>query len=62
MVLSTPAWAYGGWSDPVYHVCEYTEGELIEQIGATSGLEVVTTGMIKGLYRDLVVGARKTKP
>ena len=59
LVLSTPAWSYGGWSDPVYHVCEYTEGELIEQIVAASGLEVVTTGMIKGLYRDLVVVARR---
>jgi len=58
LVLSTPAWAYGGWSDPVYHLCEYTEAELVEQIRSAGGLEVVTTGRIKGLYRDLVVVAR----
>ncbi len=60
LVISTPAWHYGQWSDPVYHVCEYTMGELVGQVQAIPGLHVVKTGMIKGIYRDLIVMAERT--
>ena len=56
LVVSTPAQQLGAWSDPVYHVCEYTMDELVSQLQA-AGFEVATTGMIKGIYRDLVVVA-----
>ncbi len=57
LVVSTPAWQLGAWSDPVYHVTEYTMEELARQIGA-AGLEIVNSGTIGGVYRDLVVIAR----
>ncbi len=59
LVISTPAWQYGGSSDPVYHVCEYTLGELIQQIHAATQLRVVNTGRIGPPYRDLIIVAQK---
>ena len=56
LVVSTPAQQLGAWSDPVYHVCEYTMDELVGQLQA-AGFEVANTGMIKGVYRDLIVVA-----
>ena len=56
LVVSTPAQQLGAWSDPVYHVCEYTMDELVGQLQA-AGFEVADTGMVKGVYRDLVVVA-----
>lgn len=58
LMLSTPAWQLGAWSDPVYHVTEYTIDELTRQITAT-GLAIVNTGTIGGVYRDLIVIARR---
>jgi len=57
LILSTPAWQLGGWSDPIYHVTEYTMDELTRQIRA-AGFAVSNTGMIGGVYRDLIVIAR----
>ncbi|UCD74390.1 MAG: methyltransferase domain-containing protein [Phycisphaerales bacterium] len=59
LVISTPAWQFGGSSDPVYHVCEYTLPELVQQIHAATELRVLKTGRIGGPYRDLIVVAQK---
>jgi 2-polyprenyl-3-methyl-5-hydroxy-6-metoxy-1,4-benzoquinol methylase len=58
-VITTPAWQLGAWSDPVYHVCEFTLGELTGLVEAATNLRVAATGAVKGLYRDLIVIARK---
>ncbi|HWB18683.1 MAG TPA: class I SAM-dependent methyltransferase, partial [Phycisphaerales bacterium] len=57
-VISTPAWQYGGWSDAVYHISEYTLEELTAQVEAATGMRVVNTAAIGGVYRDVVVVAR----
>lgn len=59
LVLSTPAWQLGGWSDAIYHITEYTEFELVQQVNAVGGLAVTNTGKIGGVYRDLIVVAKK---
>jgi len=61
LILSTPAWQLGGWSDPIYHVTEYTMDELTQQIRA-SGLTITNTGKIGGVYRDLIVIAGRQGP
>ncbi|WP_432797401.1 class I SAM-dependent methyltransferase [Poriferisphaera sp. WC338] len=60
LLVVTPAWQYGGSSDPVYHNFEYTQEELVRQMNAIGGIEVVNTGKIGGVYRDLVVIGRKS--
>ena len=60
LLVTTPAWQYGTWSDAVYHVTEYTFEELIRQIEAIDDLSVANTGTIGGVYRDLIVIARKS--
>lgn len=55
----TPSWQFGGSSDAVYHLTEYTMPELVRQIGAIPGLTVVNTGGIGGVYRDIIVIAEK---
>ncbi len=55
LLVVTPAWQYGGWSDPFYHLHEYTAEELSRQIGSV--MSVQTAGRIGGIYRDLVVVA-----
>lgn len=59
IIVSTPAWQYGAWSDVTYHVAEYTGPELVRQIEAATALKVQHTGKIGGVYRDLIVVARK---
>ena len=59
LLITTPAWQYGQWSDPVYHVCEYTMDQLVAQLQAATDLKVTQTGQITGVYRDLVVVAQK---
>jgi 2-polyprenyl-3-methyl-5-hydroxy-6-metoxy-1,4-benzoquinol methylase len=59
LVVSTPAWQLGGWSDPVYHVCEYTGDELKRQIETVTSLTITASGTIGGVYRDLVMVAGK---
>jgi 2-polyprenyl-3-methyl-5-hydroxy-6-metoxy-1,4-benzoquinol methylase len=59
LVISTPCWQFGGSSDAVYHVCEYTMEELVRQVEAGAGMQVVDTGRIGGVYRDLLVVARR---
>lgn len=60
LAVVTPAWQFGGSSDPTYHVAEYTLAELCEQLNAVPGLRVTDTAKIGGVYRDLVVVARRT--
>lgn len=62
LLLTTPAWQYGTWSDPTYHVTEYSAEELTRQVnaaGAATGLRSVNLGKIGGVYRDLVLIARR---
>lgn len=59
-VCVTPAWQFGASSDAVYHGYEYTQEELNRQINAANGMEVIHNGQIGGVYRDLVVVARKS--
>jgi 2-polyprenyl-3-methyl-5-hydroxy-6-metoxy-1,4-benzoquinol methylase len=59
LVISTPAWQYGGWSDPIYHVCEYSISELAQQIQAATQLKACNTARIGDPYRDVIVMARK---
>lgn len=59
LVCITPAWQYGATSDPVYHGFEFTQEELNRMVNAASGLKVVQNGQIGGVYRDLVVVAKK---
>lgn len=60
LVISTPGWQFGGSSDAIYHVCEYTPSELAEQINAATNLHVSQTGRIGGMYRDIIVVANKS--
>ena len=59
LFVVTPGWQYGGWSDPVYHGHEYTMEELVRQISSIRGLKIVDTGRIGGVYRDVMVMAKK---
>lgn len=59
LIVSTPAWQYGGSSDPTYHVCEYTMPELERQIEAVTGMRVVNRAQITGIYRDIIAIARR---
>lgn len=60
LLVSTPAWQYGAWSDATYHLCEYTMNELCRQIQVATGLQIRHTGAISGVYRDLIVVAQKS--
>ena len=53
----TPNWRYGHRNDPVYHLDEYREEELVRQLRAT-GFTIANTARIRGAYDDLVVLAR----
>lgn len=57
LLVATPAWRFGHRADPVYHLDEYREEELVRQLRA-AGMSIVHTARIKGAYDDLVVLAR----
>ncbi len=59
LVISTPAWQYGGSSDPTYHITEYTMPELERQIEAVTGMSIVNRVRITGTYRDIIAIARR---
>ncbi len=59
LVVSTPAWQFGGSSDPTYHLTEYTMPELERQIHAVTGARIVNRAQITGIYRDIIAIARK---
>lgn len=58
-ICVTPAWQFGASSDAVYHGYEYNAEELNRQINAAKDLQVIHNGQIGGVYRDLVVIAKK---
>ena len=60
LLIATPSWIYGGWSDVVYHVTEYRQEELARQIETVTNLKVYKTLFITGRFRDILVFARKT--
>jgi ubiquinone/menaquinone biosynthesis C-methylase UbiE len=59
LLITTPAWQYGAWSDPVYHVDEYSAEELVRQVAAATRHHVplgrADLSTIGGIYRDLVL-------
>lgn len=59
LVVSTPAWQFGGSSDPTYHITEYTMPQLERQIEAVTGMKIVNRAQITGIYRDIIAIARK---
>jgi 2-polyprenyl-3-methyl-5-hydroxy-6-metoxy-1,4-benzoquinol methylase len=64
LLLTTPAWQLGAWSDPTYHVTEYAPEELVRQVEAvnrrgTARLKAVQLGRIGGVYRDIVLVAQR---
>lgn len=59
LLVTTPEWQHGRSSDPVYHGFEFTMDELCGLIEAATGLRVEARGRVSGIYRDLVVVARK---
>lgn len=59
LIISTPAWQFGGCSDPTYHVTEYTMPELERQIEAVTAMRIANRAQISGIYRDIIAIARK---
>lgn len=59
-ICVTPAWQFGGNSDPAFHGYEFTQEELNRMINAAPGLQVVHNGQIGGVYRDLIAIAKKS--
>jgi len=62
LLITTPQWQFGGSSDPTYHVTEYTPEELARQVNAVGrpiGLAVTNIGKIGGVYRDIVLVAKR---
>ena len=57
LLVATPSWRHGHRNDPVYHLDEYREEELLRQLRAC-GFEIASTARIKGAYDDIVVLAR----
>ncbi len=58
LAVVTPEWQFGGSSDPVFHVVEYTLEQLVNQVRAC-GFQIVQTGRIGAPYRDIIVIARR---
>ncbi|MEY4119142.1 MAG: hypothetical protein RLZZ116_2470 [Planctomycetota bacterium] len=57
LLAVTPNWRYGHRNDPVYHLDEYREEELVRQLRA-AGFTIANTARIRGAYDDLVVLAQ----
>lgn len=66
LLITTPAWQFGAWSDPTYHVVEYSAEELVRQVVASTRrshpLAPTNLGKISGVYRDIVLITRRIKP
>ncbi len=60
LLLSTPEWRYGSMSDPVHHAHEFTQAELMRLLTAEGLFTVERSARIGGVYRDLVLVARRT--
>jgi len=65
LLITTPAWQYGGTSDAIYHGFEYTADQLTQQVNAVGAqhgpTQVINVGKIGGVYRDLIVIAEKSE-
>jgi len=59
LIISTPAWQFGGSSDPTYHLVEYTMPQLERQIEAATLMPIVNRAQITGIYRDIIAVSRK---
>lgn len=59
LLLSTPEWQFGHVSDPTYHAFEFTMDELQRLIVAQGAFTIERTARIGGVYRDIVVVARR---
>lgn len=59
LIVSTPAWQFGGSSDPTYHIVEYTMPQLERQIEAATLMPIVNRAQITGIYRDIIAVAQK---
>jgi len=62
LFVTTPAAKFGSLSDPIYHITEYSQVELENQLNAVPGLNVIGRGSIAGIYRDILLAARKEWP
>lgn len=60
LIVVTPSWQYGTSSDPVYHGFEFNQEELNRLANSAKGMTVIQNGQIGGVYRDLVVVAKKS--
>ncbi|MEO0476526.1 MAG: class I SAM-dependent methyltransferase, partial [Planctomycetota bacterium] len=60
LIAVTPSWQYGTSSDPIYHGFEFNVEELNRLVNSANGLTVINNGQIGGVYRDLIVIARKS--
>ena len=60
LLLSTPEWQYGRMSDPTYHAHEFTMDELQRLVTAEGLFTIERTARIGGVYRDIVVVARRS--
>ena len=58
LIVATPEWQFNAWSDPIFHVCEYTHDELAHQLTGC-GFAVEKTARIGKPYRDLLAVAVK---
>jgi 2-polyprenyl-3-methyl-5-hydroxy-6-metoxy-1,4-benzoquinol methylase len=59
LLLSTPEWQFGHSSDPVYHSHEFTMEELQRLVSASGHFAVERTARVGGIYRDIIVVARR---
>jgi 2-polyprenyl-3-methyl-5-hydroxy-6-metoxy-1,4-benzoquinol methylase len=62
LLISTPSWQYGGSSDATYHVTEYTSEEFVRQVNAVGiefAVQTTNLGKIGGVYRDLILIAKR---
>ncbi|MCA9285936.1 MAG: class I SAM-dependent methyltransferase, partial [Phycisphaerales bacterium] len=59
LLVTTPEWQYGASSDPTYHGFEFTMEELARLVESATRLAVTDQGRVGGVYRDLVVVARR---
>lgn len=57
LAVVTPEWQYGGWSDAIYHICEYTLDELASQV-RTCGFAPMQAGRVGAPYRDVILVAK----
>ena len=58
LFLTTPEWKFSGCDDP-HHISEYSKEELTRQVKRAAGLETLQITNMGGIYRDIVLLAKK---